>query len=253
MRNASTRPGYGTCPVASIQHFPIGALAQNGLLLQAAFPIADLDSELIEPILTGGADLSGFNTLVMLAQAGPQLFESQVMEHLNLAHPFDEVVEALVAVWFEHNEPDATWAVVYPGAAALPLGQLAAKAGWGASSPLGLTINPKYGLWLAHRIVFLTNIEWDYQDAPGPHPCDSCIDRPCETACPAAAVSFDAGFSVTSCASHRAPEGSTCEYSCFSRNACPVGADYHYGPVQMRHHYESGLKSIRQWLAVEDG
>jgi hypothetical protein len=249
MQNTSTRPGYGTCPVASIQHFPIGELAKKGLLLQAAFPLADLDPGLVEPILTSGADLSPFRTLVLLGQAGSTLFESEVKSHLDLANPFDDVVESLVGDWFEQNSPESAWALVYPGEIPLPLGQLAQLAGWGRASPLGLTINPTYGLWLAHRCVFVTDIEWDYHDAAGPHPCDSCVDRPCVAACPAGAVSVTNGFDVKACATHRAPLGSECEFSCRSRDACPVGAEHHYGPVQMKHHYESGLKSVREWLA----
>lgn len=223
-------------------------MAQKGLLLQAAFPIADLDTDWLDPIRAAGADLSGFDTLVMLAQAGRKLFESQVEARLDLADPFDSVAEELVSQWFEANAQGARWAMVYPGAVALPLGRLAELAGWGSSSPLGLTINPRYGLWMAHRIVFLTDIEWDFQEEVQLHPCDSCVDRPCETACPAGAVSFSAGFDVRSCAVHRAPLGSECEFSCHSRNACPVGAEHRYGSIQMRHHYESGLKSVREWL-----
>ena len=249
MQMASTRPGYGTCPVASIQHFPIGHLTKKGLVLQAAFPIADLGAEFVDPILAAGADLSGFGTLVMLAQAGPLLFDSEVESQLARSDPFDEVVESLVASWFEEYAPDAKWALVYPGPIPLPLGQLAQRAGWGSPSPLGLTINPTYGLWLAHRCVFVTDIEWDHQGEVGAHPCDSCVGRPCEAACPAGAVSIEIGFDVKVCATHRAPEGSECEFSCHSRNACPVGAEHRYGPVQMKHHYESGLRSIREWLA----
>lgn len=233
--------------MTSIQHFPIGELAEKGLLLQAALPIDCLDLDFVRPLVAAGVDLALFNTLVLIGQAGPLLFDEVVSGHLFDTDPFDSVSVGLIEAWFGQHAPDASWLVVYPGSAVLPLGRLAEMAGWGRSSPLGLTIHPTYGLWLAHRVAFLTDISWDYREASADHPCDSCLNRPCETACPVGAVSLSGGFDVAVCLSHRAPIGSECEYQCFSRNACPVGATYRYGLEQMRHHYGSGLKSIREW------
>jgi epoxyqueuosine reductase len=248
MQSASTRPSYGTCLVASIQHFPIGDLAEKGLLLQAALPIAGLDADFVRPLVAAGVDLACFKTLVLMGQAGTLLFDDVVSRYLDEPDPFDNLSLALVQEWFALNAPDSRFFVAYPGTVPLPLGRLAECAGWGKSSPLGLTIHPDYGLWVAHRVAFLTDIKWDHQDPHLAHPCDSCTGRPCEAACPVGAVSVVDGFDVRACSTHRSPVGSACEYECAARNACPVGTEFRYGSEQMRHHYESGLNSIREWL-----
>lgn len=236
------------CPVASVQQFPIGELSDKGLLLQAACAISRLSAEFSAPLLAAGVDLSSFKTLVLMGQAGSLLFDEVVSVRLPDPNPFDSVSVGLVQEWFEANAPAARFEIVFPGPATLNLGKLAQLCGWGSPSPLGLTIHPDYGLWVAHRVAFLTDLEWDSVEPARPHPCDACVSRPCESACPASVVSLESGFDVRACAEHRSPFGSECEFQCFARNACPVGAEYRYGPVQMKHHYSSGLTSIREWL-----
>ncbi len=230
------------------EQFPIAQLEAKGLLLQAALPLATLAEELKAPLIAAGLDLASFQTLVLMGQAGPRFFEQTVSASREQADPFDAESIRLVADWFATNSPAAKLAIVYPGDIALNLGQLAELGGWGKPSPLGLTIHPEYGLWNAHRVAFLTDIAWDCAQPNRAHPCDTCEAKPCEAACPAKAVSLSDGFDVVSCTGQRAPAGSECEFRCSSREACPVGSEYRYGPIQMKHHYSSGLKSIRQYL-----
>ena len=73
-------------------------------------------------------------------------------------------------------------------------------AGAGHVSPLGLNIHPTYGLWHAYRAALLFPVEFDIaQQSPGAHPCETCADKPCLTACPVDA--FDGtSYDVPACA-----------------------------------------------------
>lgn len=227
----------------------IPELADAGLLLQAALPLTELDAGTTDALIEAGIDTTPHTSLVMLAQAGRQFWELDVSAHLDLPNPFDDRSFAAVSAWFANTHPNASWEVVYPGDVAVPLGRLAQQAGWGAGSPLGLTIHPVFGLWIAHRIVFLTELAFPrLAQSATAHACDTCATTDCVSACPVGAVSIATGYDVEACAHHRVTENSGCALQCLARNACPVGSDYRYGDEQMTHHYGAGLRSIRAWL-----
>jgi len=217
--------------------------------MQATLPLATLPAWAIEPIAAGGATVEDFESLVLLGQAGTALWDHIQQLQGNPQDPFDVVSLRLAASFVTDHLGDPHWQVVYPGPALLPLGRLAELVGWGRASPLGLTINDEYGLWLAHRVAFLVDAPLPATEAVGfPHPCDSCIGKPCVDACPASAVDAVSGFDIAPCSEHRIRDDSVCAYQCLARLACPVGAEYRYGPEQMAHHYASGLASIRWYL-----
>lgn len=228
----------------------IPELADAGLLLQGAVKLVDLDDSILAAMVDVGVELDDFNSLVLLAQAGTAFWDRQVVNNLDLDNPFDDRAHAVVAHWFDSTHPHARWQAVYPGPTPLPLGQLATLVGWGSSSPLGLTINDEYGLWTAHRIAFVTDLAFQEvsQGQLPAHPCTSCADTPCVSACPVGAVSFTSGYDVETCAHHRIDDESRCAHQCLARNACPVGSEFQYGAEQMTHHYGAGLGSIRDWL-----
>ena len=229
---------------------PIEELVEAGLTLQAAIAVDDLDEQTLSALADSQIDVASSRTLLMFAQAGRTFWEQSVVDHLDLPNPFDDRARSIVAEWFAQNHPGARWVAVYPGPAPIPLGRLAQQAGWGAASPLGLTINPEYGLWSAHRIVVLTELCFSStpQRTQPPHPCSSCAETPCVATCPVGAVSIGDGYDVEACARHRIEVESPCDEQCLARNACPVGDEHRYGSDQMRHHYGAGLQSIRAWL-----
>jgi hypothetical protein len=111
-------------------------------------------------------------------------------------------------------------------------------------SPLGLLIHPDYGLWHSFRGALAFRMRMELPDrAPRAHPCETCADRPCLTACPVGAYKPGApgAYDVATCVSHiKAPEGAECmERGCLARRACPVGAAHTYAPVQARHHMKA--------------
>ncbi len=219
-----------------------------GFVLQAVLDCSSLPEWATASLHEVGYDATLHRRLVLLGQAGTSLWERMDEVGYDSDDRCDDYSRSSVDEWFAAEHPDATNTTVYPGDALVPLGRLAELAGWGRPSPLGLTIHPAYGPWIAHRIALLTDLELPVASGPhGDHPCDSCIETPCVSACPVGAVSTAGPFDIDACATHRAGHDSACAYECLARNACPVGSDHRYGPVQMRHHYGSGLESIRRY------
>lgn len=115
-------------------------------------------------------------------------------------------------------------------------------------SPLGLLIHPQFGLWHAFRgaLIFADQSLVDGMHgslvghAASAHPCDSCADRPCLTACPVDAFSA-AGLNVKACYGwlDRNDSPQCMELGCRARDACPVGREYRYDDAQVRFHMAS--------------
>jgi ferredoxin len=224
-------------------------LRNAGFVMQATLPVAALPAWAVGPMSAAGVQIDDFSNLVLLGQAGTRLWDYIQGTDSDSDHPFDEVSQRLAQRFVDDYLGASNWQVVYPGPALLPLGRLAELAGWGKASPLGLTINDEYGLWLAHRVAFLVDAPLPATEpAAFPHPCDSCIGQPCIGACPVGAIDARAGFDIATCSEFRVRADSICAYQCLARLACPVGAGYRYGPAQMTHHYASGLASIRRYF-----
>ena len=114
----------------------------------------------------------------------------------------------------------------------------AARTGVTHTSPLGLSIHPQYGLWHAYRAAFIFPENQRLPATiPSAHPCKSCPDRPCLTACPVSAFTQDT-YNVKACRRHLAtPRGGECTHQgCLARRACPVGRNWLYLDAQIRFH-----------------
>lgn len=112
----------------------------------------------------------------------------------------------------------------------LPFQQWAMRAEGLRTSPLGILMHPRYGLWHAYRGALLFDVEIPIQAVEKPiHLCDACVEKPCLKACPVAAYSTS-GFAHQPCLAHvRGDAGSACRDSgCLDRNACPHGDGYRY-------------------------
>jgi hypothetical protein len=112
------------------------------------------------------------------------------------------------------------------------------------SSPLGILMHPRFGLWHAYRGALLfadvfalpARISW-------PSPCESCVTKPCIASCPAGAVT-PGGFDRAACAAHVAsPQGIACRSGCLSRGSCPVAVPHRYGTEQATFHMRALLTS----------
>ena len=126
----------------------------------------------------------------------------------------------------------------------LPFQQWAMRATGMRPSPLGILIHPVYGLWHAFRgaIKFEGEMSVEAPEAFA-HPCDTCLAKPCLSACPVSAFSTD-GYNVAVCRAHLASgAGRECmEGGCLARRACPVGQEFMYDNAQMAFHMRAFAK-----------
>ena len=115
------------------------------------------------------------------------------------------------------------------------------------ASPLGLLIHPVDGLWRGYRgaLAFAERLAVPPFRAAA-SPCESCVARPCLSACPVGAFT-GAGYDVAGCAAHlHRPAGRACmEGGCLARRACPVGAAPAQEPNEAAFH-------MRAFLAARD-
>lgn len=117
-----------------------------------------------------------------------------------------------------------------------PFYRWALRSGRAWPSPVQLLVHDAAGLFVSYRgaIALTGHIELPATPAC---PCDSCADKPCQTACPAAA--FDnAGYDLDACHAHLdRVEGSDCMLSgCAARRACPASKDYARLPEHSAYH-----------------
>jgi hypothetical protein len=136
---------------------------------------------------------------------------------------------------------------VYPsGKPHVSFQRLAARAELVHSSPIGLLIHPRWGLWHAYRGALLFNARIELparRDVASP--CSSCSDKPCLTTCPVDAFGAS-GFELRACIAHvTSVAGTECRQNgCRARRACPVGADSRYATEQMRFHMEAFIRAV---------
>ena len=124
-----------------------------------------------------------------------------------------------------------------------PFIEWAKRTGTLFSSPLGLTIHPKFGLWLAFRAALLFDQDLDQPEATAKRPCDDCDDRPCLGACPVGAFTTD-GYDFGACLDHVSTPVNACRGGgCLARIACPIGQEHRYADDHAAFHMQQLLKA----------
>ncbi|HVO46523.1 MAG TPA: hypothetical protein VMT29_09325 [Steroidobacteraceae bacterium] len=100
-------------------------------------------------------------------------------------------------------------------------------------SPLGVLIDPQFGLWHSYRgALALTAHMALPEPIPWPNPCENCVSKPCLHSCPVGAVQRGR-YDVDSCREHvRSPDAECQSAGCLARRACPVGAEHVYTAEQ---------------------
>jgi hypothetical protein len=171
--------------------------------------------------------------VILVGNAGPDMFRRFARERDYTSAKIDDWTRDELGTLAD----DLSARVVFPfDKPPLPFLTWARRAGAGHVSPLGLNIHPTYGLWHAFRAALLFPVAFDLpKQSAGAHPCESCADKPCLSACPVNA--FDGTtYNVSACASHlETPEGQDCMTGgCLARRACPVGKGFTYHPVQVQ-------------------
>ncbi|MCB1955719.1 MAG: hypothetical protein KDG55_08580 [Rhodocyclaceae bacterium] len=217
-----------------------------GMNLQAILDLDALAPGLRERVLAE-LDPGPWRRILVLANAGPRLWRTVREAGVPGPDPIDDFSRALFARWWRAQGTGARHQVLFPGATRVDLQALGRLAGWHHSSPLMIGIHPHWGTWFGYRVVVVTDVDWDATAAEtGPSPCASCPDRPCQSACPAAAVG-PAAFDLKACLRFRAAPASPCALSCAARMACPAGAAHRYDEDQIRHSYGDSLRAIQRF------
>ena len=220
------------------------ALASHGLIVRGAFrPTA---ADLAGTNLQAGA----VSKLVLIGNAGAAMWRAFEPFIDGEPNPLDRWTRRVV----DPVAGQARARAIYPfDQPAPPIQRWAMRAERLRPSPLGILIHPHYGLWHAYRavLVFRDDVESEHEalepireETPA-HPCDSCADKPCLTACPVDAFST-AGYDVPACAGYLAGiEGGSClSAGCQARNACPVGRDWRYGDAQIAFHMAAFARAV---------
>lgn len=165
-------------------------------------------------------------------------------------HAVDDFSERIIDAALEHHFSAFTTEQLYPGNTRIVLSGLGEYLGWSFPTPLGLGINPDYGLWFAYRALVWIDVPIvvDTVKSQAISPCQTCVTRDCIAACPAAAVSAEKPFALASCASFRLQSNSNCAQRCIARLACPVAADNRQSLEQHGYHQQRSLPALAQWL-----
>ena len=186
----------------------------------------------------------GAKFVILVGNAGPDMFSRFARERDIASDKIDdwtrEVMEGLAS--------DLSARVVFPfDKPPLPFLTWARRAGAGHVSPLGLNIHPTYGLWHAFRAALLFPVAFDLpMQSAGAHPCETCADKPCLTACPVGAFSGST-YNVEACAGYvSSTEGQACMTGgCLARRACPIGRGFTYHPTQAQFFMRAFLAARR--------
>ena len=183
-------------------------------------------------------DMGETKFVLLIGNAGPQMFQRFQRETSGTLDDWTRrVVTPLAAelgasVAFPFDKPP------------LPFLSWARRGGAGHVSPLGLNIHPTYGLWHAYRAALLFAVQLDLPVmSNGERPCDTCMEKPCLSACPVSAFDGER-YDVVACGAHlKSGVNEDCmDGGCLARRACPVGVRYRYGPAQAQFH----MKAFRE-------
>ena len=188
-----------------------------------------------------GSDFAG-RALVLVGNAGPAMFARFASERDPALDLMDDWTRDALTPLAARLGARAVFPFDIPHP---PFLTWARAAGAGHTSPLGMNIHPKFGLWHAYRAALIFDQEVAFPSAMETvSPCESCVEKPCLATCPVRAFSPN-GYDVEACTTHlRSPQGEDCRSGgCLARAACPVAHEYFYSPDQIRFHMVAFMKA----------
>lgn len=211
-------------------------LAAAGFLCLGGFETRDEDSL---PALSGGAPA---RSLLLIGSTGPSVWPelSRSPEAKDgKPDPLDRYTRRVLADIAALEGFDA--AFPFEGPPYHPFQQWAKRCGGFSQSPMGVLAHHAYGPWTGFRAAFLSAAPLTGEPATASAgPCETCAGKPCITACPAGALSLEAGYDVPGCREHlKANPSADCWSGCLARRACPYGVEHHQAPANARFHMES--------------
>jgi hypothetical protein len=232
--------------------------APHGLNLIAAIPVARYDAAVKAPYKAGEIDPRA-RSIVVIGNGGGAMWHA-LLRHVernlgwwNRDNPLDDftrdVIDREVATRLRNL--GARFSVVYPfmsSGATLNFIELGKIAGIAGPSILGVTVHPVYGPWIAFRAALLVDEEIDSPgDALGFDPCPRCTVRSCMPACPVGAVSFEHGWDIPKCLTHRVEVEHDCQPRCHARAGCVLGPEHRYPDDELAYHQMRSLRAMRPY------
>jgi len=222
-------------------------LDRAGLNLQAVFNLDSLPPGIRSQLQQYMEDGEKFRQLILIGNAGPQLWPAVKAAGLERPDPIDDFSIRTVTAWFNTHFGARHRKLIYPGNTPVGLQTLGRLAGWHHASPFKVGINQNWGTWFAYRVVLLADTALPLaQPGHAPSPCDNCSDRPCIAACPAQAMTHGE-FDLNLCIDYRRQPGSRCAATCVARLSCPVGSAHRYPSEQIAHGYSNSLRMIEHY------
>jgi len=225
-------------------------LLKNGLNLQAVFNLKDLPQTLSDKIQATHTDASAFKQLIVFAHGGKDMWQAmQTSDYAHTKDPIDSFSKDVVHTYFKQELTKHIFQFIYPDKQQnIPLKELGELAGWHHPTPFRVGINEVFGSWFAYRAVVLADTHLPSTPKIDlPSPCDTCVDKPCITICPAKALE-GGDLSLPTCLNYRLEEGSKCTSTCLSRLICPIAKEHRYTSKQIKYHYDISMQSIKQYL-----
>ena len=223
-------------------------LESKGFNLFATLPSDKLPSDLITQL-----ELTPFSSreslsLILIGNGGPALWTTIPNTYRNRPDPIDNYsIECATAIADQMLEKHR-YSILYPGETFPPLQSLGELAGWHNPSPLGIGINKRWGLWFAYRCLILTDAALpEIRSDFGDHPCTTCTQRHCISACPAHALNDRFALELKRCVTYRLKTGSHCSANCVARLSCPVRVEERYSMPQIAYHYSQSLETLRHY------
>ncbi len=224
-------------------------LAGNSLNIVHVFDTRQL-SDLIQEALAD-VNLADYPTTVLTASGGPQIWQSvHASKAVDKKDPIDRFSVA-VSRSYAREYLGAEPFFLYPSELPIPLGSIGLRTGWSFQSPMGISIHPVFGTWFAYRTLFMVKTQLPesavLNASDAQHPCHSCADKPCISACPAKAVGEIGRFGLDQCALYRIADQSPCALTCIARTRCPVGAEHQYLPEQRAYFYRRSRETLQRY------
>jgi ferredoxin-like protein FixX len=207
-------------------------LAEHGLILRGGF----------HPDAEEGGLLQNAATVLLVGNAGGAMWEAFSPHIDGEPNPLDRWTKRVIDPIAEKFDAR----VIYPfGPDAAPFQRWALRAESVHASPIGILIHPEYGLWHAYRAALLFSERLDLPPrTEAASPCDTCVAKPCLSACPVGAFTGTA-YDVGACAAHLASSEQTClGAGCRARAACPIGEQWRYLEAQTRFHMAAFAGSV---------
>ncbi len=234
---AVARPVEAVVTPVPIPAALIEALTRHGLRLRGGFrPGPETDAALL--------DLRpATRTVLLVGNAGSEMWRRSgaAIEATGAPNPLDRWTRAVIEPVAAAHAGHALFP--FDGPPYWPFQRWAERAEGVRNSPIGIQIHPEFGLWHAYRAAILLP---DELNLPEPqwhgHPCDTCVGRPCLSACPVGAftgTSYEVDRCVDHVVSSKQNDQACFQRGCLARIACPVGAAWRYEPEHAMFHMKA--------------